>query len=148
MLNLEEKVLTIVSCARHVALFNLPKCTVAPALTRWWCCMSGKWRLPRGGSTGQSPLHVRQHSRGHQSSFKKQLHNHSTPNCPPYTHVEPTIRRLGGRFGVAILSCRWKEYPVYCRLRALVLVYVPIVMELSRSFANDAQLSSLALSSA
>jgi hypothetical protein len=30
---------------------------VAPALT-WWWCMSGKWRLPRRESTGQSPRNI------------------------------------------------------------------------------------------
>jgi hypothetical protein len=65
-----------------------------------------------------------------------------TRHCSPNTHVEPTTRRLGGRCRVAVPTCCGKEHAVHHWLQPAALLYVPVVLELSWSFANHAQLSS------
>jgi hypothetical protein len=72
----------------------------------------------------------------------------STRNCSPQNNVEPATRRLGGRRWVAVPSRSRKEHAVHRRLRPVAVLYVPVVLELSWSFANAAQPSSSAPSSA
>jgi hypothetical protein len=110
--------------------------------------MSGKWRLPRGERTGQSARITANHVQRPPKQLRETVAGTFTRNCSPNTHVEPTTRRLGGRFSVAISTRYWKEHPVYCWHRAVDVVYVAVVLELSWSSANDAQLSFLVLSSA
>jgi hypothetical protein len=108
---------------------------------------SGACGLARGETTSQSPTTAAQHLQRPPTQLRGILEAPSTRNCSPYTHVEPTTRRLGGRFRVAVLSYRRQERAVHRRLLAVAILYVSGAVELSWSFANDAQLLSFPPSS-
>ena len=87
---------------------------------------------------GAPPLTIQRPPKPLRAVFKQQF----TSNCPPRTHVGPTTRRLGGCLGSSLLSCCRKEHAVHARIRAAAAVYVAVVLKLSWSSANHAQLLS------